>query len=314
MQTVSNVLGETVSGHRRSLALYTASILLLLGVSVSESLAVEPILNLKIEDITLTPDDSIVDFQVTMNSVEDSVAGIELMFQMSNPYVMEFSETDPVDLTGSTIEDWGTVTWKEFGNPVSTIKIVGLWDFPDGSKRPIPIPPSDEPQLLLTLHGYLINVYDDSLCDFEAPVYIADYETKFSTPVIDSLAYLIGYDMWIEYDTTYDNCVEWDGDSCVAWADTIVEVIPHSAPNFDLLNYQDGSYRILCFDCGDADGSGAIDIDDVVYLIDYIFAQGPAPDPIEAGDADASGAVDIDDVVYLIAYIFSSGPGPCAVF
>jgi hypothetical protein len=69
--------------------------------------------------------------------------------------------------------------------------------------------------------------------------------------------------------------------------------------------------------CGDADGSGgdpAVDIDDVVFLINYIFASGPQPEPIEAGDADCSGgdpAVDIDDVVYLINYIFGGGYAPC---
>lgn len=61
---------------------------------------------------------------------------------------------------------------------------------------------------------------------------------------------------------------------------------------------------------GDADGSGAVDIDDVVYLINYIFSGGPAPIPLLAGDADCSGTVDIDDVVYLINYIFSGGPAP----
>ncbi|MCK4657786.1 MAG: hypothetical protein KAT85_12160, partial [candidate division Zixibacteria bacterium] len=63
--------------------------------------------------------------------------------------------------------------------------------------------------------------------------------------------------------------------------------------------------------CGDADASGEVDIDDVVYLIAYIFAGGPAPVPYEAGDANCAGGVDIDDVVYLIAYIFSGGPDPC---
>lgn len=62
---------------------------------------------------------------------------------------------------------------------------------------------------------------------------------------------------------------------------------------------------------GDADGSGAVDIDDVVFLISYIFSAGPPPDPIESGDADCSGEIDIDDVVYLIAYIFTGGPAPC---
>jgi hypothetical protein len=32
---------------------------------------------------------------------------------------------------------------------------------------------------------------------------------------------------------------------------------------------------------------------------------------MESGDADCSGGVDIDDVVYLIAYIFSGGNDPC---
>jgi hypothetical protein len=63
--------------------------------------------------------------------------------------------------------------------------------------------------------------------------------------------------------------------------------------------------------CGDADGSWDVDIDDVVFLIAYIFSGGPAPDPYESGDADCSVGVDIDDVVYLIAYIFSGGFGPC---
>lgn len=63
--------------------------------------------------------------------------------------------------------------------------------------------------------------------------------------------------------------------------------------------------------CGDCDSSGAVDIDDVVYLINYIFAAGPAPDPIESSDANCSLGVDIDDVVYLISYIFSGGFAPC---
>jgi hypothetical protein len=72
---------------------------------------------------------------------------------------------------------------------------------------------------------------------------------------------------------------------------------------------------------GDADNSGNIDIDDVVYLISYIFAAGPAPQPeLLVGDADdaiCSGPinVDIDDVVFLIEYIFSGGLSPpCNLF
>jgi hypothetical protein len=55
---------------------------------------------------------------------------------------------------------------------------------------------------------------------------------------------------------------------------------------------------------GDADGSGEVDIDDIVYLVTYIFVGGPAPEPYVAGDVDGSGEIDIDDVVHLIEYIF----------
>ena len=62
--------------------------------------------------------------------------------------------------------------------------------------------------------------------------------------------------------------------------------------------------------CGDCDHSGEIDVDDVIFLIEYIFGGGPAPDPIEVGDVDASGAVDIDDAVYLVVFLFMGGPPP----
>ena len=38
---------------------------------------------------------------------------------------------------------------------------------------------------------------------------------------------------------------------------------------------------------------------------------GPESVPSKSGDADCSGVVDIDDVVYLIAYILSGGNAPC---
>lgn len=66
------------------------------------------------------------------------------------------------------------------------------------------------------------------------------------------------------------------------------------------------------FLCGDVNASGSMDIADVVYLVNYIFASGPAPSPIESADVNCTGSVDISDVVYMVNYIFASGPAPCA--
>ncbi len=63
--------------------------------------------------------------------------------------------------------------------------------------------------------------------------------------------------------------------------------------------------------CGDANSSGAIDIDDIVFLIAYVFQGGPSPEPPEAGDANCSGSIDIDDIVFLVAYVFQGGDEPC---
>ncbi len=63
---------------------------------------------------------------------------------------------------------------------------------------------------------------------------------------------------------------------------------------------------------GDADFSGQISIADAVFIINYIFASGPRPQPIMAvGDADCSGQISIADAVYIINYIFAGGMPPC---
>jgi outer membrane protein assembly factor BamB len=61
---------------------------------------------------------------------------------------------------------------------------------------------------------------------------------------------------------------------------------------------------------GDANGDEVINIADVVYLTNYLFIDGPAPEPLEAGDANCDEAVDVGDWVYLINYLFVGGPPP----
>lgn len=64
--------------------------------------------------------------------------------------------------------------------------------------------------------------------------------------------------------------------------------------------------------CGDVDASGRIDIGDAVYMINYMFAGGPAPQDVAGGDFDCSNRTDITDVVYMINYMFAGGLAPCA--
>ncbi|MFH1892568.1 MAG: hypothetical protein ABIK83_07790 [Candidatus Zixiibacteriota bacterium] len=86
---------------------------------------------------------------------------------------------------------------------------------------------------------------------------------------------------------------------------------PSSASDPDGSRADVGAFYYRGGICCDADASDGVDIDDVVYLIAYIFSGGPEPIPVAVGDVDCSGGVDIDDVVYLINYIFTGGPWPC---
>jgi hypothetical protein len=62
---------------------------------------------------------------------------------------------------------------------------------------------------------------------------------------------------------------------------------------------------------GDANGDGVINSVDVVYLINYLFINGPAPYPLWIGDANCDRTINSADVVYLINYLFIDGPPPC---
>lgn len=61
---------------------------------------------------------------------------------------------------------------------------------------------------------------------------------------------------------------------------------------------------------GDANGDEMIDVADVIFLINYLFKNGPPPDPLERGDLTCNAEVNIEDVIFLINYLFAGGPEP----
>ena len=64
--------------------------------------------------------------------------------------------------------------------------------------------------------------------------------------------------------------------------------------------------------CGDANGDGGVNVADAVFIINYVFKGGAAPQPVEAGDANYDGQTNVADAVYLINYVFKGGSAPCA--
>jgi len=67
--------------------------------------------------------------------------------------------------------------------------------------------------------------------------------------------------------------------------------------------------------CGNVNGDVSVNVSDVVYMINYIFTDGPAPQPIIACmDSNTDASVNIADAFYVLNYIFLGGgaPGDCS--
>jgi len=69
--------------------------------------------------------------------------------------------------------------------------------------------------------------------------------------------------------------------------------------------------EVIGYICGDATGDEAVNVSDAVHIINYIFAGGPAPDPMEAGDVNCIDDVNVSDAVFIINFIFAGGSDPC---
>jgi hypothetical protein len=225
------------------------------------------------------------------------------------------------DLTGTMIENWDFVTSNVLDQNRRSLKIVGIANQSGGPSNAIP--PNSGNALLVKLvaevredHLDPEGLVPDSLCPDSAyehlgitRILIWDNVSRFS----DTRDGLIGW-VWDSFWCIDSICTEWEGDSCITWE--CIDWDSSGQIDTNKVKFFDGVVSLVCTDCdwvgGDADGSGAVDIDDVVYLINYIFGGGPEPVPeLGAGDADCSGSIDIDDVVYLINYIFGGGPAPC---
>ncbi len=78
----------------------------------------------------------------------------------------------------------------------------------------------------------------------------------------------------------------------------------------DYLGTEEYCFSVMCGMPGDADGSGIVDVADVLYMLNYLFRQGPPPISFRAGDANCDNDLGILDPLYLLNYLYRNGPSP----
>ncbi len=63
----------------------------------------------------------------------------------------------------------------------------------------------------------------------------------------------------------------------------------------------------VCQFVGDVNADNRILIDDLTYLVAWLWKDGPDPIPLAAGDLDCSGDLNVADITTLVAYLFLGG-------
>ncbi len=105
-----------------------------------------------------------------------------------------------------------------------------------------------------------------------------------------------------------------EGETSVQFGWCIIRDPDHpSGPGMEVTT-QDGQIIVLGpgIRFGDVNADNTMDLCDILYLINYLYKNGPEPLPWWfTGDADCDMLVDITDLLYLINYLYKNGPEPC---
>lgn len=288
--------------------------ILLPGASFAQS----PLLDFRVIDTVAVSGAQSVPISVYMNNYEDTVVGYSFWLMLSRPDIASFRLD--FDTIGTLSSSWELVQTNHVGGQPFNVKVVAVANWP-----PPPTTPGIAPQQSgLPLLKLLIDIQDipDTTTDRTVGILVAHAslsEFAFSNPD----GQVIGTMQDSVLDTAFYACVSWqDETTCLEWTE-VQPGSPYDSSHiywriFSVLDPErvhviDGSITITGgYSCGniDDDPGDAIDISDLVYLVDWMFTNGPAPVALMAADCSGDGINDISDLVWLVDYMFTGGPHP----
>ncbi|MFH2055934.1 MAG: dockerin type I repeat-containing protein [bacterium] len=307
---------------------------------ISDQNAIEVVCKVVPVSCGLENDSFRVPIWLANNLANDSVGGFELWINISHPNFIQFDvdstwwlhdshciqedefenclewgydsiqvSTTRFDSVNTISQGWEFLEARVLGGDGGVIKVSGAANLP--APPNVPSFPAGFDTLIF-VYAHTVGVLGDSLCDsVQIEFRLNPSQTRFS----DSESHLFGCDYTWTVDTFYFNCAQWEGDSCVAWFDTVLDSTYTCVIDPARILLITDTLELVCCDCqwipGDANGDSVVNITDAVYLIQYIFNFGPAPVPVpDAGNMNCDDAANITDAVYIIQYIFAGGPGP----
>lgn len=232
-----------------------------------------------------------------------------------------------LDTIGTLTSGWELIDSRSLSDIGTDINIAGIADLPGGSGTTQGIPPSFEGGVLVKV---LADIFDiqDTLTDRTVNMLVqTDFKDHFgfSKPDGTSLTWVDE----IKPDTSCFQCTHWVEDPpgtfiCFNYIEISlgecdsIEVGLDTVKVLDTANVKvnNGSVTVaLSAVCGNVDGimdPMEIDINDLVFLVDYQFNDGPAPEPLWTANLNCDSEMnDIADLVMMVDFMFNDGPPIC---
>ncbi len=286
----------------------------------------EPKIYVNLSDTTVQAGSDEAWVSVFLANYQDTLAAFSIYIQADRPDIIAFqtNSTDPltpggVDTAGTALTGWEFVHAESYTGNRSDIKVIALSDTPAPPFHP-GLPPQAEPILLMRLKitaASELPFASDSLVNLLITTDLS--LTGFSDPSGNLIGTEAHYNIC---DTTYWRCLEWVGDTCLAWEPTD----PGTADSIRI----DTFFTYWCCDQWDGENclswsvclppGDSVEIDSVRWTswdtTAVTFENGsvrlipPLSCCVLPGDVNDDGTMNIGDPVMLINYIFSGGSKP----
>ncbi len=245
-------------------------------------------------------DSEIFGFQFVLKSSRPDLVKFDfsgLGYDTAGTLISGFEYIEVIDKAGDQSEYWFRCIASFFGGSGSVSPVLPQQG---GVAIRVPYTATNAPGTNLSL---LSNI------TFELPTDFADPYGNSIGAVPDTIV-----------DTSYFNCLLWEGPTCTSWVEVTdtslgYEMVFYDSSTVGLLDPEivlvlDGSLTIdytkpfEFIDC-DSNGDNAIDISDLVCFVSFLFTpRDPFACTIFSCDTDSSGDTDISDLVAFVDFIF----------